>query len=75
MWAVIGIAISCELALWHLLITVPRLAEPTVEVVGDEILAIKPRYDSLATPARTLIVIATAAVCGFSSTLAPRWSW
>ncbi|MDU5025180.1 MAG: leader peptidase (prepilin peptidase)/N-methyltransferase [Cutibacterium avidum] len=75
MWAVIGIAISCGLALWHLLITVPRLAEPTVEVVGDEILAIKPRYDSLATPARTLIVIATAAVCGFSSTLAPRWSW
>lgn len=75
MWAVIGIAISCGLALWHLLITVPRLAEPTVEVVGDEILAIKPRYDSLATPARTLIVIAIAAVCGFSSTLAPRWSW
>ncbi|MGK2309404.1 leader peptidase (prepilin peptidase)/N-methyltransferase [Cutibacterium sp. V947] len=75
MWAVLGIAVSCGLALWHLLVTVPRLTEPTVDEVGEGVLGIKPRYDSLATPIRTLVVMATAAVCGFSSTSAPRWSW
>ncbi|WCC80544.1 leader peptidase (prepilin peptidase)/N-methyltransferase [Cutibacterium equinum] len=75
MWAVLGIAVSCGLALWHLLVTVPRLTEPTVEEVGEEVLAVKPRYASLVTPTRTAIVIATAALCGFLSTLAPRWSW
>ncbi|MDO4411603.1 leader peptidase (prepilin peptidase)/N-methyltransferase [Cutibacterium sp.] len=75
MWSVIGIAVSCTLALWHLRVTVPRLAEPTVEDVGEEVLTIKPRYDSLATPVRTLILTVIAAIGGFSSTFAPPWSW
>ncbi|GAE78746.1 hypothetical protein JCM18920_270 [Cutibacterium acnes JCM 18920] len=42
MWIILGSAVACGLALWHLRVTVPNLVEPTVEEVGDAVLAIKP---------------------------------
>ena len=35
MWIILGSAVACGLALWHLRVTVPNLVEPTVEEVGD----------------------------------------
>ena len=75
MWIILGSTVACGLALWHLHVTVPHLVEPTIEEVGDEVLAIKPRYDSLATPLRTVVVAVTAVVCGAASTLTPPWTW
>ena len=49
MWIILGSAVACGLALWHLRVTVPNLVEPTVEEVGDAVLAIKPTYASLTT--------------------------
>ncbi|GAE72438.1 hypothetical protein JCM18916_1877 [Cutibacterium acnes JCM 18916] len=49
MWIILGSAVACVLALWHLRVTVPNLVEPTVEEVGDAVLAIKPTYASLTT--------------------------
>lgn len=46
MWIILGSAVACVLALWHLRVTVPNLVEPTVEEVGDAVLAIKPTYAS-----------------------------
>lgn len=34
MWIILGSAVACGLALWHLRVTVPNLVEPTVEEVG-----------------------------------------
>lgn len=34
MWIILGSAVACVLALWHLRVTVPNLVEPTVEEVG-----------------------------------------
>ena len=75
MWIILGSAVACGLALWHLRVTVPNLVEPTVEEVGDAVLAIKPTYASLTTPTRTFVVAVTAAVCGAASVCAPPWAW
>ncbi|MSS45869.1 leader peptidase (prepilin peptidase)/N-methyltransferase [Cutibacterium sp. WCA-380-WT-3A] len=75
MWIILGCAVACVLAIWHLHVTVPHLVEPSVEEVGDAVLAVKPRYDSLATSRRTVIVAMTAIACGAASTLAPPWAW
>ena len=75
MWIILGSAVACVLALWHLRVTVPNLVEPTVEEVGDAVLAIKPTYASLTTPTRTFVVAVTAAVCGAASVCAPPWAW
>ena len=75
MWIILGSVVACGLALWHLHVTVPDLVEPAVEEVGQAVLAIKPTYDSLATPMRTFVVAVTAAACGALSIVAPPWAW
>ena len=74
MWIILGSVVACGLALWHLHVTVPDLVEPAVEEVGQAVLAIKPTYDSLATPMRTFVVAVTAAACGALSIVAPPWA-
>lgn len=73
MWAVLGAAVSAVLALGHLLVAVPRLAEPSADEVEGDVLAVKPPYRDLATPRRAAVVTALAAACGALSVLAPGW--
>ena len=35
MWIILGSAVACGLALWHLPVTLPNLVERTVEDEGD----------------------------------------
>lgn len=73
MTAVLGSAVAAALALVHLLLLVPRLAEPAAGDAEPSVMAFKPRYRDLATPARAAVLVPVAMACGALSAGAPTW--
>lgn len=73
MTAVLGSVAAAALVLVHLVLIVPRLAEPTPEDADPAIVAFKPRYRDLATPTRCVVLVPVAMVCGALSADAPAW--
>lgn len=69
----LGAAVAVALALAHLLILVPRLAEPDPRDAEPWELAVKPRYRDLVTVRRAAVLALVAMACGAIAALAPAW--
>ncbi|MDN5976923.1 Uncharacterised protein [Acidipropionibacterium jensenii] len=68
-----GAAVSLLLAIVHLRVLVPRLPEPDPDEVGAEVIAAKPRYRDLVTPARTAVLSVLAMAAGAATSQVPAW--
>lgn len=77
----LGATVALVLALGHLVVLVPRLAEPDAREVGADVVAVKPRYRDLVTPRRVAVTALLAVTAGASSSAVPEpgrglwWVW
>ncbi|WP_130865033.1 A24 family peptidase [Acidipropionibacterium timonense] len=72
--ALLGAVVAAVLALTHTRLIVPQLPEPRVEDVGDDVVAAKPAYATLAGPGRQVVVTAIAGLAGAVAVVAPPWA-